>query len=374
MGFIRAFVGALSGTLADQWKDYIMPKEGMSATTGLIEGVPKIKSLSAKNIITNGSRILVPEGMALVMMQDGAITGYIDQAGGYTYTTDELNSQSFFNENTTLATTISTSIERFKFNGTPGVTQQVFYVNLKEIPNNRFGTQSQIFFDDAFLNTQVGATTRGTYSIFIKDPILFVKDFVPAQYLAKNAPKFDFSDPNNQAGTQMFNEVVASLSAAFSTYANQSDKNNRISNIQRDTFGFSKALAIAIENQYQWRSNRGIEIDNVAIMAIEYDKNTQQLLSEVQRADALMGARGNSNLQAATARGIEAAGQNGGSGLAFMGMGVNAVGGISQSMQQESTELSFEEKTQRLREMKSLLDEGIITQDEFDNYKKDLLK
>ena len=374
MGFIRAFVGALSGTLADQWKDYIMPKEGMSATTGLIEGVPKIKSLSAKNIITNGSRILVPEGMALVMMQDGAITGYIDQAGGYTYTTDELNSQSFFNENTTLATTISTSIERFKFNGTPGVTQQVFYVNLKEIPNNRFGTQSQIFFDDAFLNTQVGATTRGTYSIFIKDPILFVKDFVPAQYLVKNAPKFDFSDPNNQAGTQMFNEVVASLSAAFSTYANQSDKNNRISNIQRDTFGFSKALAIAIENQYQWRSNRGIEIDNVAIMAIEYDKNTQQLLSEVQRADALMGARGNSNLQAATARGIEAAGQNGGSGLAFMGMGVNAVGGISQSMQQESTELSFEEKTQRLREMKSLLDEGIITQDEFDNYKKDLLK
>jgi len=374
MGFIRAFVGSLQGTFADQWKDYIMPRADLSATTGLIEGVPKVKSLGSKHIITDGSRILVPEGMALVMMQDGGITGYIDQAGGYTYSTKELNSQSFFNSNTTLATTLATSIERFKFNGTPGVSQQVFYINLKEIPNNRFGTQSQIFFDDAFLNTQVGATTRGTYSIQIKDPILFVKEFVPAQYLAKNAPAFDFADTNNQAASQMFNEVVASLAGAFATYVNQDDKQNRISNIQRDTFGFAKALAIAIEQQYQWQSKRGLEITNVAIVAIEYDKNTQQLLSEVQRADALMGARGNSNLQAATARGIEAAGQNGGSGLAFMGMGVNAVGGINQSMQQESTELSFEEKTSRLREMKALLDEGIITQEEFDNYKKDVLK
>mgnify|MGYP000750565605 CR=1 FL=1 len=46
-----------------------------------------------------------------------------------------------------------------------------------------------------------------------------------------------------------------------------------------------------------------------AIIAIEYDENTRELLRNVQRADALSGARGNSNLQASVAKGFEAAGE-----------------------------------------------------------------
>lgn len=40
---------------------------------------------------------------------------------------------------------------KFKFGGQPGSQQLAFYVNLKEIPNNKFGTQSEIYWDDAFL-------------------------------------------------------------------------------------------------------------------------------------------------------------------------------------------------------------------------------
>src|SRR6185312_6036868 len=78
---------------------------------------------------------------------------------------------------------VKQSWERFKFGGQPGSQQAAFFVSLKELPDNRFGTQSEIYWDDGFLNTQVGAVTRGSYTLKIVDPILFVKNFVPASYL-----------------------------------------------------------------------------------------------------------------------------------------------------------------------------------------------
>ena len=79
---------------------------------------------------------------------------------------------------------IKQSWERFKFGGQPGSQQAAFFVSLKELPDNRFGTQSEIYWDDSFLNTQVGAVTRGSYTLKIVDPILFVKNFVPASVSA----------------------------------------------------------------------------------------------------------------------------------------------------------------------------------------------
>ena len=57
-----------------------------------------------------------------------------------------------------------------------------------------------------------------------------------------------------------------------------------------------------MENAYQWSSDRGLAIVKVAIVSIEYDANTRELLKTVQRADALTGSRGNANLQASVAR------------------------------------------------------------------------
>ncbi len=57
---------------------------------------------------------------------------------------------------------------------------------LKEIPNNRFGTQSEIYWDDAYLNAQVGAITRGTYTLRIVDPILFIKNFCACCFIFTN--------------------------------------------------------------------------------------------------------------------------------------------------------------------------------------------
>ena len=379
MGFIKAFAGAIGGTFADQWKDFIVPMPGVPATAGIYPAVPQginagrgSNTKGSNNIISNGSKIVVPEGMALITMQEGAITGCITEPGGFVFSSDDPNAKSIFSGDGIVSSLITQSWERFKYGGQPGSQQTAFYVNLKEIPNNRFGTQAEIYWDDAYLNAQVGAITRGTYTLRITDPILFIKNFVPATYLS-DGKIFDFADMDNDAGAQLFNEVVSSLSAAFSNYTNDPDKGNRITRIQGDQIGFAKSLSQAVEEGYQWKTDRGIEIVKVAIQAIEYDEDTRRLLSDVKKADALSGARGNSFMQQSVARGFQTAGENGGAAnMAFMGMGMNAVGGAMSGLQQP-VQQSQEDPMEKLKKYKEMLDEGLITQEDYDEQKKRLL-
>ena len=394
MGFIKAFTGALGGTFADQWKDFYVPRADVAGTAALFQAVPQSQNNGRgenykgnENIISNGSKIVVPEGMALITLQDGQITGLIAEPGGFEFRSNDPASQSMFAGDGIFAQTIKSTWEKVKFGGQPGSQQLAFYVNLKEIPNNRFGTQSEIYWDDAFFGTQVGAITRGTYTLKIVDPLLFVKNFVPAKYLQPNAEVFDFADMDNDAGVQLFNEVVGSLSAAFSNYTNDPTKGNRMSKIQADQIGFAQSLSAAVEDGYRWKTDRGLEIVKTAILAIEYDEDTKELMKDVKKADALAGARGNSFMQQAVARGMQAAGENGGaSGMAFMGMGVNAAGGLMGGMQQPNNPSTYnpgfgaqaqqqtqEDPTEKLLNAKKLLDAGAITQEDYDKLKAQIL-
>ncbi|KQZ57162.1 virion core protein (lumpy skin disease virus) [Lysobacter sp. Root559] len=377
MGLVQAVAGSIGGVLADQWKDFYTVPEGLPATAALFAAVPRganagrgSNTKGSSNIITNGSKIVVPEGYGLLLFQDGAITGFAAEPGGYEWKSDDLNSQSVFAGDGLVSSLIKQSWERFKFGGQPGSQQAAFFVSLKELPDNRFGTQSEIYWNDGFIGTQVGALTRGSYTLKIVDPILFVKNFVPAAYL-QTGQVFDFTDIDNAAAGQLFNEVVGSLAPAFSLYTNDPDKGNRITKLQQDSLGFAKSLSDAVEAGYQWRSDRGLAIVKTAIVSIEYDANTRELLKTVQRADALSGSRGNSNLQASVAAGIQSAGENGGAaGIMGVGMATGMVGGIG-SLQQPVAPAApaAEDPVAKLKKAKEMLDLGLITQTDYDALK-----
>ena len=377
MGLIQAAVGSIGGTLADQWKDFYTVPQGLPATAAFFAAVPQgpnagrgSNTRGSSNIISNGSKIVVPEGYGLLLFQDGAITGFVAEAGAYEWRSDDLNSKSIFAGDDLVDSLVKQSWERFKFGGQPGSQQAAFFVSLKELPDNRFGTQSEIYWDDGFLNTQVGAVTRGSYTLKIVDPILFVKNFVPASYLQSNKV-FDFTDMDNAAASQLFNEVVGSLAPAFSLYTNDPSKGNRITKLQQDSVGFAKSLSDAVENAYQWKSDRGLAIVKTAIVSIEYDPNTRELLKTVQRADALSGARGNSNLQASVAQGMQSAGETGGAaGIMGLGMASGMMGGIG-SMQQPVAPPApaADDPIAKLKKAKEMLAMELITQADYDALK-----
>ncbi len=377
MGLIQAVKGAVGGMLGDQWKDFYTIPDGLPPTAALFAAVPHgtnagrgSNTHGSSNIITNGSKIIVPEGYGLLLFQDGKITGFAAEAGGYEWKSDDLNSKSIFSGDGIVDSLIMQSWERFKFGGQPGSQQAAYFVSLKELPDNRFGTQSEIYWDDAFLNTQVGAVTRGSYTMKIVDPILFVKNFVPAAYL-QPGQVFDFTDIDNAAASQLFNEVVGSLAPAFSLYSNDPSKGNRISKLQQDSIGFAKSLSDAVENAYQWKSDRGLMIAKTAIISIEYDANTKELLKTVQRADALSGARGNSNLQASVAAGMQAAGENGGAaGMMGIGMASGMMGGMAGLQQPVAPPApAADDPIAKLKKAKEMLDLGLISQADYDALK-----
>lgn len=87
-------------------------------------------------------------------------------------------------------------------------------------------------------------------------------------------------------------------------------------------------------------------------------------------------------MQQSVARGFQAAGeQDGGSGMAFMGMGINSAGGamgafqqpVQQPQQPVQPAQSQEDPYERLAKLKKLADDGVITQEEFEAEKKKLL-
>jgi membrane protease subunit (stomatin/prohibitin family) len=88
----------------------------------------------------------------------------------------------------------------------------------------------------------------------------------------------------------------------------------------------------------------------------------------VQRADALAGARGNSNLQASVAAGIQSAGENGGAaGLVGLGMATGMMGGIGGLQQPVAP--AADDPVAKLKKAKEMLDLGLITQGDYDALK-----
>lgn len=417
MGLLSAASDAMFGVLGDQWKDFYTVPEGIRPTSALFAAVPRgtvagrgANTSATPGVISNGSRIVVPEGYALVLMEEGGITGFVTKPGAYIWRSDAPDSQSVFAGDGIVSPLATTSWERFKFGGRPAAQQRALFVSMKELPNNRFGTPSELYWDDAYLNAQAGALVRGTYTLRIVDPILFVRNWVPAAYLKPGAV-FDFTDTANDVCRQLFSEVVGALPQALSLYSLDPSRGNRMTRIQQDTAGFARSLAEAVERTYQWRASRGLEIATATVVALEYDPATRELLTTVQRADSLLGARGNSHLQQSVAAGLQAAGEHGGSdGIFGMVLATSATGlsGLQQpgsgaaaapfgpgAWEQPAFETSgqsapdpdtrrddaaaptpsadSEDPVAKLTKFKQLLDAGLITQADYDLAKAKVL-
>lgn len=339
MGFIRAFSGALGGSLADQWLDYYTVPNDVADTAGLFAAVRcsnnngrGSNTKASSGIISDGSLIVVPDGFALVTVENGALTGLISEPGGYRWSSNDPQSLSVFTGSSTADAVVRQSWERFKLGGIPGSSQLALFVNKKEIAGCKFGTQSPVYWDDTYLNTQAGVTARGTYALKIDDPIKFIKTFVPARYYSPNPVPFDFQDFENDAASQLFSEVVSSLGVCFSCLANAQKTGNRLAGIQRGADDFSRILSKALEETYGWSAKRGLRLVSANVTAIDYEPSTRELLNKVQRADALSGSRGNSNLQASLAESLVAAGSNPNDGSVNLGVLGMAFQGVSSSM------------------------------------------
>ena len=89
MGLIKAAVGAAGGVLADQWRDYIYGEE-MNADVLVMKGKKRTGRRSSNtdgedNIISNGSIVVVNEGQAMIIVEQGKVVDLCAEPGEYVY-------------------------------------------------------------------------------------------------------------------------------------------------------------------------------------------------------------------------------------------------------------------------------------------------
>ncbi len=336
MGFIRAFTGALGGSFANQWLEYMAPPEDMRDHVLLARAVAVKGGRSENNdgeenpnVISNGSKFLVPEGTCLITVENGAITGVIAEAGGYTYTTENNpEAKSMFAGDGFFASTFGQSWNQFKFGGQPGNQQFAFYVNLKDIAGLRYGTQNPIRYKDAnYANTMLAVTSNGTYTIKVVDPILLFKNLIPVDIVSgQGRGKFELGGEGDEGGVEdsLFAGFVGSLAAALSAFTKGGKS---IDDIQGGTVEFAKSMNEAVEANYQWASKYGLEIVNVQPMGLDWDDQSVELINKFNTGNLMQGGVGAAYAQTQIAEGFNAAGNNGG-GMTGMAMGVGMMGGM----------------------------------------------
>jgi len=322
MGLIKAALGAINTTLADQWKEYIYC-DSMDLNTLMQKGEVRVTESSSNtnrsdNIITNGSKIAVNEGQFMIIVENGKIVDFTAETGAYTYNTGTEPSL-FDNGWQGLKESFYKVGKRFAYGGQPENDQRVYFINMKEIMDNKFGVGDVPFRDGEFKFTMM-IKSFGVYSYRITNPVMFYTNVaanVSGDY------KKDAMDPQLKA------EVQNNLQHALARIS--------LNNIAYDKIPlYTKEIAQALNKEIteEWNELRGISIASIAFASITPDAESAKKIAEFQEARVftnagMMGAR----LGTAQAKAMENAASNESGALpGFIGMGLaQQAGGASAS-------------------------------------------
>lgn len=331
MGLIKAAVGAIGGTLADQWKEFFYC-EAMDKDVLMVRGQKKVTGRSSNtkgndNIISNGSGIVVADGQCMIIVEQGKIVEFCSEPGQFTY--DTSTEPSVFvggdlEEN--IHETFLTIAKRFTFGGDPGKDQRVYYFNIKELIDNKFGTANPVPFrvvDRRIgLDIDVALRCNGVYSYKIVDPLLFYTNVcgnVTTEYRRE------------EIESQLKTEFISALQPAL---AKLSDMEIRPNQIVAHNVELEDAMNEVLSKK--WGELRGLKVVSVAIGSVTLSDEDQELIKQAQRTamyrDTTMAAATMVDAQSEAMR--TAAGNNAGAMAGFMGMGMamNAGGMNAQNL------------------------------------------
>ena len=316
MGLIRAAMGAVGGVMADQWKEFFYC-EAIPADILVTKGQSRVDPRSANrkgtdNIISSGSIIAVADGQAMIIVDQGKIVEFCAEPGEFIY--DESSEPSVFNGplGEGVRQTFRNIGRRFTFGGQPGKDQRVYYFNLKEITENKYGTPSPIPFrvvdNNIGLDIDISIRCNGKYSYKIADPLLFYSN------VSGNVAQ---SYPRSELDGQLKSELLSKLHPAF---AKVSAMGIRYSALPGHTMEIADALNELLTEK--WYRLRGLTISSFNIKSISALPEDEQMIKDMQRQAVMRNAdMAGAALVTAQADAMRSAAENtGGAMMGFMGM------------------------------------------------------
>ncbi len=318
MGLIKAAMGAVGGALADQWREFFYC-DALDQDVLVVKGEKRISGRSSNtkgndNIISNGSGIAVADGQCMIIVEQGKIVEVCAEPGQFTY--DSSTEPSIFagNLGKGIADTFRKIGKRFTYGGDTGKDQRVYYFNVKEIMDNKFGTPNPIPFRvvDSRLGLDVDVSIRcsGVYSYMIADPLLFY---------TKVCGNVEQAYTREEIEKQLKTEFISALQPAFGKLSELELRPNQI--VSHNT-ELEEAMNFALSTK--WGKLRGLKVVSIALGSVSLPPEDAEMIKQLQRTAVLQ----NPNMAGATLAGAQAdamrtaAGNAAGAMNGFVGMGM----------------------------------------------------
>ena len=320
MGLISAALGAATGVLADQWKEYFYCEalpNNVLAVKGRKRASGRSSNRGSDNIISSGSVIAVADGQCMLIVEQGKIVDVCAEPGEYIY--DSSTEPSIFSGKLGegILNVFKEIGKRFTFGGEAPKDQRVYYFNTKEITGNKYGTPSPVPFrvvdQNIGLDIDISIRCFGEYSFLLSNPLLFYTNVcgnVSADYTKE------------QLEGQMKTELLTALQPAF---ARISEMGIRYSALP----GHTTELADALNEELsaKWRDLRGMEIASIGVSSVKASEEDEAMIKEMQRNAAFRNPNmAAAHLVGAQAAAMQAAASNTAAGPAMAFMGMNMAG------------------------------------------------
>ena len=371
MGLIKAFTSSVSSSLGDQFKEYVScpsMEEGVLVQRGEVYHGKGNKNPS-ENIITNGSAIMVPESTAMMVVENGKILEFCAEAGTYTF--DNGTEPSIFTGGLGkgIIDTIKKIGSRTTFGGQTANDQRVYYVNLLALAGNKFGSpQPKKITDDKYGMLEV--TFFGEYALKVEDPALLITNVIGSN--AKDTIYY-----SDVLESQFKTKFVEKLTQAITVVMRK----------HKVPFGDIGMYGTDISNEMNnlldsdLVSKYGIKISDVAIADINLTDESMKRVSKIDDATIFSDRNLQSGLMAeASAEALKNAASNeGGSMVGFMGMNMASNAGANMMNAVTPTESQVDKEEREIPEPGTLFtkEEKVeepevkeVTQEETTSYPK----
>ena len=378
MGIIRAFTGAISGTFADQWKDIITAGH-FDEHTVVSPGVLKQPSSgrgtynnATDGVISNGSKIFIPENTAAFIFSQSGIEDIITIAGGYEYQSGQ---SSVFNGDGVGKSIFKQAADRIGYGGQTAEQKQVAFVNLREIRGIRFGTRGPLMYHDLFYGTDLEITAFGVFSLRIINAEKFIRNYVPA-----NTTYYTFDE--QKARSQILSEFIQSFAVAL----NSLSTTYRISQLPSQANEIANIISSDSLNAGSWNERFGFEVVQVGIENIEFSPESKELVKQYSSKkmdwkvyEDVSQQSSNIAAQQKIAQGVQ---DHGLGDMPGMVLGMGLVQGMNPQTAAPTNPvvsadpkpaMTFDQQIETLKKLKELMDAGILSEDEFNAKKKEVM-
>ncbi len=317
--------------------------------------------------VTDGTRIIVPEGTAAYIFCNNTVENLIAEPGNYEYYTGDASLYAGDEVTSIFTDMVANTLSKDKTG-----KRYIGYLNTDVITDIKFGTKGAFTYDDLYYGIPLDFKTHGSYAVQIVDPARFLTGFVMK-------PRSAYTNAKKDMAAILPEEILVSLTQAMTEC---SDDNQGMGFRTADLFKIMRKSHTATG---LWRKSYGLELKDIDIDKMEYTVESLTRLKKLRESQELAEQQKKNEEAERVRREAEAKKREQEEAKRREAEEAQRKAALEEAKRKEAeqkaqkkeekpaVQFTFDQQVEMLKKLKELFDAGILTQEEFDLKKKQIL-